>query len=264
MGFTTRSIAQVIKMRNFRWFSALLVLALAACGGGSGCGTSFASGSGCGGTPTPAGPVVASVLLVSDKTSIPSDNSVEANLTAYVRDQNNNFLSGVTVIFTVDTGGVGVTQAVTDANGTATATLNTLGDPNNRTITITATAEKITATASVDVTGTQIAISQGPLALTTGQVGTYTVALNDAGAKGIANTAVTVQPPANLTVSSTTLTTDSTGRASFTGTAGSGASGQLTVSALGVSDTKTITVSGDSLTFTAPVSQRLRPLPRFH
>ena len=57
MDFTNGSIAQVIKMRKLRWFSALVALAVAACGGGSGSsfvdpGTGGGGGGGGGGQLT--------------------------------------------------------------------------------------------------------------------------------------------------------------------------------------------------------------------
>ncbi len=147
-------------MRKLRWISALLTLALAACGGSTNdCGSSF--GQPCGSDGTNAMPV-ASMMLVTDSITIPSDNSATATLTAYVQDANNNFLSDVPVSFKPSSGGIAVTQGVTDANGVATATLSTLGDPSNRTITVTATADKITATATIDVTGTTLSCRDRP------------------------------------------------------------------------------------------------------
>jgi len=244
-------------MRKFRWLSALLTLALAACGGDTNdCGSSF--GQPCGSSGNPTVPV-ASVLLVSDTSTIPSDNATSANLTAYVQDANNNFIPGVTVSFVPSSGGIAVTQAVTDDNGVATATLSTLGDPSNRTITVTATADKISTSANIDVTGTTLQL-QGPTALTTGQVATYTISLTDAGAKGIAGTDITITAPADLTVSTTTVTTDSQGRATFTATGGTGGAGGLTVAGLGLTTTLNVTVNGDALSFTAPAANINIPL----
>ena len=226
------------------------MLALAACGDSAGnCTSSFTAS--CGST-TPTSQV-ATVLLLTDTMTIPSDNSAPANLTAYVSDASNNVLAGVPVSFVPSSGHVTVTQATTDANGMATATLNTLGDPSNRTITVTATATPIVATASVDVTGTTLQV-QGANTLTTGQTSTYTVILTDAGAKGIANTPITITPPANLTVSATTVTTDSQGRASFDATGGSGASGSLAVAGLGLTASITVAVNSDALSFTTPAA----------
>jgi len=240
-------------MRKFRWISAIAALALAACGGGSNgttnCGTSFANSCGTTGTTNP---TVASVLLVTDTPTIPSDNSQTANFTAYIRDKNNNFVANVPVVFTTSSGGLSVTQGTTDANGVAKATLNTLGDRTNRTITVTATANQIASTAMVVVSGTTLAFTQGLTALTAGQQSSYTVVLSDFGKHGIANTPLTVTAPSNLTVSATALTTDANGSATFTATAGSGGTGTLTVTGLGLTASTTVTVNGDALSFSAP------------
>jgi len=243
-------------MRNIRWLTALAVLALAACGGGSGsCNSTFSS---CGKTGTTAS-TVATVLLVSNTPTIPSDNSLSANITAYVRDANNNFLPNIPVIFTTDTGTLGVTLGTTNANGVATATLSTLGNPANRTVSVTATAGGVAQTATVAVVGSALAI-QGPIALTAGQEATYTVQLADSGGHGIPNTAITVTAPANVSVSATALTTDLAGRATFTGTGGSSGTGSLGVAGLGLTNALTIVVNGDALTFTAPAANTNIPL----
>jgi hypothetical protein len=239
-------------MRKIRWFSALaglVTLALASCGG-SGCDTSFAGTCGTGSTSS----AVASVLLVSDTSSIPSDNSISAKFTAYVRDANNNFVNNVPVVFTASSGGINVTQGLTDANGVATATVSTLADKSNRTITVTATADKIVATATVDVAGTSIKIS-GPAALTSGQQGSYTATLNDAGGHGIPGIPVTVQLPSVLTGTVTGLMTDSQGRVTFTATGSTGGTGLISATALGLlPDTLSVSVNGSAITFTAPVA----------
>jgi hypothetical protein len=256
MDFTNRSIAQVIKMRKLRWFSALAALAaltLAACGGGSSsCDTAFSScGSSGGGTTIQ----VSTVVLVTDTPTIPSDNTTPANLTAYVRDANNNFVSGVLVVFTADSGGLAVTQATTDTNGVATATLNTLGDPTNRAVTVTATVTTSTAsisgTATVQVNGTFLQL-QGPSALTAGQQATYTVTLQDSGKHPISGATVTVTAPATVSVGTTTLTTDSLGQVNFVGTGATGGSGTLSVAALGATQQQTVAVNSDAVSFASP------------
>ena len=238
-------------MRKFQWFTALaglVTLALASCGG-SGCDTSF--GGSCG-TGTGGAKGVASIILVSDRATMPSDNSLPANLTAFVRDANNNFLANVPVVFTADSGGITVSQAVTDTNGVAKASVSTLADPTNRRITVTAVADTKSTTALVDVSGTKLTI-QGPTALTSGQQGSYEVVLNDAGGHGISGAAVTVQLPAFLTGTTTGLVTDSQGRATFLATGGTGGGpSPVTATALGESGSIDVAVNGNSITFTAP------------
>lgn len=246
------STARVNQMRNFKWLAVLAALALSACGGGgSDCSTSFANS--CGATNT--GPTVASILLVTDTPSIPSDNSANAHLTAYVSDANNNFIQGAVVQFQADkNGGVGVTQGTTDANGVATATLSTLSDKSNRTITVTATSGKITGTVTVDVTGTTIGIS-GSKSLTAGQSADYVVTVADSSSTGIPGVTVTVTAPSVVTVNKTSIITDSQGHATFTATGAAGGPGTISVDALGLPPaTIDLSVNGDALTFTSPAA----------
>ena len=158
MALLSRSMAQVTKMRNLRWFSALAVLVLTACGGGSdgisNCGTAFANSCGTTGTgpgSTTGGPTIAAITVTTSAPSILSDGSKSATITALVRDTSNNLVAGVPVIFTATSGGLAVTQATTDTSGSAIATLSTAGDPSLRTITVMATASAKMANVAVQV-----------------------------------------------------------------------------------------------------------------
>ncbi len=239
-------------MRKLGWITALAALVLAGCGGGgdgSSFGSSSSGSSSSGGTTI----TVASVLLVSSTSSILSDGTTSATLTAYVRDTANQFVSDVPVQFTSDSGGLQVTQAVTDTNGVATATLTSAGDPANRTITVTATAETTSATATVAVTGTTLSV-QGASSLTVGQTATYTVALIDAGANGISGRSITITPPSYLTVNPTSVTTDAQGHATFQATANAGGSSTISVEGLGITATQAVSVNSDSIVFNAPAA----------
>jgi hypothetical protein len=252
-------MAQVIMMRKIGTLAALAVLALTSCGGNKN-GSSVATIPST--TPT-GGATVASVVVLAGASTIPSDNSSTVDVTAYVRDASNKFLKDIPVAFGVSSGGytltsttVGGVAGVTDANGTVKATVSTLNDPTNRTITITASVGSIASTATVNVVGTVLTV-QGPTSLTAGQIQAYTVTLNDSGAKGISGKTITVTAPSNATVSATTLTTDNQGRATFNVTGGTGGTGTLTVAGLGLTSTATITVAGDALTFSTPAANSL-------
>jgi hypothetical protein len=201
-----------------------------------------------------------SILLLSDSASIPSDNTLPAVISAYVRDSNNSFLPGIVVSLTSDTGALtpvvtqtGVAALTTDSNGLVKANLSTLGNKTNRVITVTARVGATTATATVAVTGTTLAVL-GPTTFNAGQTGTYTVTLNDSGAHGIPNTAITITPPANGTVSSTALTTNAQGTATFVLTAGASGSGVITAAGLGLTTTANFSIASDSLVFTVPTA----------
>jgi hypothetical protein len=123
-------------------------------------GTGGGGGGGGGG-----GPTAASISVSSDVATIPADGSVDATLTAFVRDSSNALISGVPVSFTATSGGVAGSPATTDATGTATATLVTAGDTSLRTITVTATAGSLQATVQVQVVastgGTSLQMGSG-------------------------------------------------------------------------------------------------------
>jgi hypothetical protein len=234
-----------MNMRKTGLLSALLALAaLAGCGGDD----SF-------GTPAgPGGPVtVGSLTLITSSPSVPSDGTTQVQISAFVRDANNTFLKDVPVVFSASSGGLLITQGTTDANGLATATLNSAGDPSKRTIIVTAVAANQTRTVNVDVTGTTLTV-QGPNALTLSQQGTYTVTLVDSGNRAVANQAVTVASARSNTLSASALTTGANGTATFRLTAANGGADTITVTALGLTSTQAVAVNSDSFTITAPAA----------
>src|SRR5689334_1385575 len=116
-------------------FSRALVLAgmlaLAACGGGEHAFEQPGAGSGPTGPTNPTGPIVSSVTVVASTPSLQSNGSTPVDISAFVRDASNQFVSAQAVVFSADSGGLQITQATTDANGLAKATLTTAGDPSN-------------------------------------------------------------------------------------------------------------------------------------
>ncbi|MFO1427066.1 MAG: Ig-like domain-containing protein [Steroidobacteraceae bacterium] len=199
--------------------------------------------------PTTAG----SLTVTTSSPTIPSDGSLPATITAIVRDTSNRFLSAIPVTFTASSGGVAVTQGTTNASGVATATVSSASDPTNRAITVTATAQALTQTVTLNVTGTRLSI-QGANALVLGANSTYTVTLIDSGDHGIAGRTITVTSARNNTLSATSLTTDTTGRATFTMTVANAGNDTLTVSGLGLTAAQAVSVNADSFTFTTPAA----------
>ncbi len=193
------------------------------------------------------------ISVITSAPQIPSDSSKSATITALVRNAQNQFVSGVPVTFSATSGGLTVTQATTDSNGAAIATLSAAGDPTNRTITVTAMVGSTNATVPVGVTGTNLTVT-GPANLVQGSQGTYTVALMDSGGKGIANTAVTLASAKSNTLSAATLTTDANGQKTFTLTAVNGGTDTITATALGLQATQSVVVSSQSFAFSAPVA----------
>jgi Bacterial Ig-like domain (group 1) len=240
-------------MRKSAFLTALMASLLAACGSGE---QAFTGGSGSG---TASG--VASVTLITSSTSILSDGSTTADISALVRDSNNQFKTGVPVIFSANNNGsVLVTQSTTDSNGLAKATLSSVGDPSIRTITVTALAGSVTSTVDVGVTGSTLAI-QGPPGLTQGQAGSFTATLLNAGAKPVTGAVLTVSSSPSSTITPTSVTTNASGQATFTMNASSGGAYTLTVSGAGLSASQQVTVNADSFTITVPAASPVTEVP---
>jgi hypothetical protein len=235
-------------MRKSGIFMALVASLLAACGGSSDPAFQGGSGSGSGATG------VASMTLITSSTSILSDGSTSAEISALVRNSNNQFIAGVPVIFSANNNGsLLITQATTDTNGLAKATLSSVGDPSSRTITVTALSGTVSSTVNVGVTGSTLAI-QGPPGLTQGQAGSFTATLLNAGARPVAGAVLTVTSSPTSTLTPSSITTNAAGQATFTMNAATGGTYILTVAGVGLSATQTVTVNADSFTITSPAA----------
>jgi hypothetical protein len=122
--------------------SMLFGLALAGCGGDE----PFNPGG-----PGPGDPVATQLTVQTSVSSIATDGTATATITAFARNATNNLIANVPVVFTATSGGLSGATAATNAAGEATATLGTAGDPTARTITVTATSGTLTATVNVRV-----------------------------------------------------------------------------------------------------------------
>jgi hypothetical protein len=193
-----------------------------------------------------------SLSLQTDQPQIPSDSSKPANLSAVLLDANNNALVGTTVHFAATSGVLAVTQAVTDANGIAKATLTAGTDPTNRTITVTANAGSATASPlTVSVAGTTLTLT-GPTNLVLNNTGNCSVALTNSAGQGIANSTVTLTSAKGNTLSASTVTTDGNGRATFTVKGINGGTDTITASVLGLTQKISVAVSTQSFNITSP------------
>ena len=211
------------------WGFLIGALLLVACGGSGGPV----------GEPDPdpvTGPVPASLTLFSDLGSLRSSGADTANLTAIVKDANNVVLSGVTVNFSANSGSLAVTQAVTDTQGQAKATLSTQGNPANRTITVTATVNgsTLSQTLTIAVTGTILNIS-APTSMASGDTQSITLNLRDADGNGIAGQTLSLTSALNNAFSNASPITSATGTATVQYTATNG--GQETVNATALNGT---------------------------
>ncbi|HEX4023744.1 MAG TPA: Ig-like domain-containing protein [Steroidobacteraceae bacterium] len=232
---------------------AVAALSLSSCGGGSAFGSKSGSS---GSTPTQA---VASVTVLTSAPQMPSNNSEPATITALVRDANNVVIQNAAVQFSTSSGLIAVTQAVTNADGQALATLSTPGDYATRTITVTAAVGNVTGTVPVDVVGTTLAMApqSGSGNIVQGSAATYLLTLLDSGGDGIANQTIDVTSAKGNTLSAANLTTDVNGQATFTVTGTVSGTDTLTATAAGQTAQQSLVVSNQNFAMTTPAAGAL-------
>ena len=146
------------------------------------------------GIPITVAPSVSSIALRVSNPNLPSDGSASVTVTAIVLDQAGRSLGNQPVDFAASSGSLEVTNPTTDATGEAAAVLKVARDPAPRVIDITASAEGVSETVSVNVTGTTLALD-GPTSIGTSQEVSYTITLQDSAAAGIADQALVVTSP---------------------------------------------------------------------
>jgi hypothetical protein len=214
------------------WMAAVL---LAACGGGS---QTISTGPPSKGGPPPPPPTggATSIAVTANTKQISADGSVNATITAAVKDANNNFVTGATVTFAATAGALTVTQGTTNASGQAIATLTGGGVASGTAITVTASSGSTKGTVVINV-----ANIQQSLTLTTSlpqipsdgsKAATITALVRDATNKVIPGVAVNFAATSGGLVV-TQGTTDSNGTA------------LATLSAAGDPSNRTITVSAN-------------------
>ncbi|WP_353310482.1 Ig-like domain-containing protein [Candidatus Albibeggiatoa sp. nov. NOAA] len=223
---------------------------------------------------------VASLALFSSSQTLDSEGTADGIIISVrVKDANNNVLVGKNVNFSADSGAIqpvtrqvadggtvqyvvaGATDGLTDTTGQAYARLTTVGEPENRTITVNATSETQSGTIAVDVAGTTITIIGTDSVILNNQV-QFTITLQDSAGNGIPNRNIQLNsangnifdPSSGITNSAgqltTTLTASQAGQDSITATAGS----------MATDGTLALSVSSDSFSLTTTNNAREIPI----
>jgi hypothetical protein len=203
-------------------------------------------------TTTPTTPAGRLDLLVSSP-QVGSDGSSTITVTALVKSASNVALPGKSVSFTSDSGTLVVNSSTTDANGQATANLNTAGDKTNKTITVSAQSDSIVSNTTVQEIGTTVSLS-GINSLVRGAAATYTIFLKDSAGGAIANKDVSLTSGLGNSFSANPVRTNSSGQAQVIYTATNGGAETITASALGATFVLSVTISTTDFTFTSPAA----------
>ncbi len=195
---------------------------------------------------------VASITLLSSSPELPSGASTPADgiaLTAIAKDSNGNLSAGVNVTFSAPGAGLQVTQGTTDASGVAKAILTTGGNQMNRNVAVTASTSGTTSnTLTIAVVGTTLIIN-GPGAVNVTDTASYQVVLLDSKSNGVASQSITLTSALGNAITSSPVTTNSSGKASFDYTGTNSGSDIITATATGVSSTLAVNVANATLAF---------------
>jgi hypothetical protein len=193
---------------------------------------------------------VGTVILLADKLQLGSGTNDKVQLSALVRDTNNNLLVNVPVQFSSvgasggDGGELVVVASTTESDGVAKAELRSSVDASVRNIVVTANVGQSSSSLTISVTGTAIDIS-APDSMVIGSTSSVSAILRNSQNQPIGNTVLSVTSARGNTLSTTAPITNSTGQASFNYTATNSGRDTLTISALGASSNATIEVSSD-------------------
>lgn len=203
-------------------------------------------------TVASSGQVATTLILLASTptlTSDASDVSAGVTLTAILRDANNNVVPGVPVVFsTQDSGEINVVNpATTDQNGRVSAVLTTGGDPTNRSVRVTASAQELSDEITIRITGTLIDLT-GPDTTQTDTPTEYSVLLTDGANAGVAGQVVRFTTEPDNTLSAGSVQTNESGLAAVELTVRRAVS-TLTATALGSTDTLEIIGAPDRIVF---------------
>lgn len=237
---------------------ALCVLSLAGCGGGDGNQLTGGTSGGTGGTGGTTTTSAKSLEVSASSRQLGSNGDKPVTISAIAKDVNNNVLKDTTVQFSVNSDATIEADEATATSGVKTAKLTPgLENPENRNVTVTVKAGTLVKTIDIAITGTTLVLD-GPARITLNTPTTFTAKLKDSAGKALANETVTINSSLNnalIPVSGAGFMTDANGEIQFKVNAAVSGTDTISVSALGVSSSKTLEVSGDDFTISSTNSE---------
>lgn len=240
-------------MNHFKYLTILLLgLVLSSCGGGG-------NNSLTGGGVVPGASNVTSIQVVSSAPTLQTDQTGTASVTisAIVRDQSNNVVEGVDLLFSADSGSIEeIDSGTTNAAGIAEALLKSFGNVQNRAITVTVQdpVSGVSRPITINVVGTTLTLS-GPTAVASGDPAPFILSLTDGQGVGISGEVITLTSDNGNSLSNAAPVTGVSGEAQIVVTAdGTAGDDTITAAALGLTATAPLSVSDDVFAFTAPLA----------
>ena len=234
-------------------FYIFIALMMVACGGGNKSTSTGSKDSGNNTTNNTSNNTPAIVDVLTSSNVIPSSGT-EVLITAHVKNVSNVALSGVNVTFGTSSGNLVPVTTVTDASGVVTAKLSAGSNKSIRNITVTVSAGSVTGNVTLAVTETTVSVSGNGSLKQGGTTSTYLIKARDALNNSISGATFTVSSSLSNGLSNSSVTTDSTGNASFSYTPTNSGTDTLTVTGLGIVTKNTIDVTNVDFNFVSPVS----------
>lgn len=233
--------------------------ALVACGGGGGNPGSTPNNP-TGGTP-PA--TAANLEVFTSSSTLSSASNSSLTFTVLVKDANNQAIPNQTVTFAASSGSLigALPPPKTGADGQPITgvSLQPGSDRSIRDITVTVRAGGVTKDILIPVVGTSVSIA-GDSSIILGGTTTFTARAVDSAGQPIPNAQLTLTSALGNALSSSTLTTNGQGAATFVYAAGRSGLDTLTISGLGVSSSSFISVSSDEFRFIGPATGTAIPI----
>lgn len=223
-------------------------------------------------------PEVTSIELIASSLELGSQGSAEGiTITALVKNQQNNLVSGAVVSFSADSGELQpiktsetstVLAGITDSTGRAQARLTTAGNRNNRDITIRATVATTTgetreASLVVKVTGTTISIS-GQDTVIVGSQPELAISLRDSASVGISGQTLLVESKLGNSFNNNRPVTNTNGQTSVVLLANTPGQDIITVTKEGGGASNgsfNVSISDDNFTLTATPDASVIDIP---
>ena len=135
------------------------------------------------------GTVPATIDVIAGATTVGTGGD-SVQISAFVKDANNNALAAVPVAFKASTGTLSGISLATDAAGLAKAMIAAGSDRSNREVVITVSAGSVTNTLKLPINGTTLTL-QGPTSMILGNVAAFDVVATDSKGNVIPSAAIT-------------------------------------------------------------------------
>ncbi|GAA0347102.1 hypothetical protein GCM10009092_09410 [Bowmanella denitrificans] len=203
-----------------------------------------------------------SLFAKGQNTILPSSGADGIELIALVQNSSNAVVEDVDVRFSASSGQLASSLVTSDAEGLANNVLSTRNEPENRDITVTATAGNQTAQLTIRVVGTTVKIN-GPASVIINDEAEFAITVADSDGNGLVERAVqlTSQSGEFPDLSSDTVLTGANGQILVKYRATSAGQDAITARALNAQASFTVTIQQDDFSFQGLPASTTKQIP---